>query len=93
MMGWQRITADAQVGRGPLKLHNVLLTCDGVGNADITLYEGANTGGRRLFTLKALQHQSNTFPLPGGLLLQDGLFVDVGTNVLEAFIVYEPLEG
>lgn len=93
MKGWQRITADAVVGRGPLKLYGVLLTDDGVGNADATLYEGANAGGRRLFTLKTLQHTTRPLTFPDGLHLQDGLFVDVGTNVLEVFLHYETLEG
>jgi len=93
MIGFQRITADAQVGRGPLRVFNIVLTDDGVGNADATFYEGANASGRRLFTLKVAQHHTRPLTFSKGLHLQDGLYVDVGTNVLEVFVLYESLEG
>jgi hypothetical protein len=89
---WQRIAADTFVTRGPINLWGLILTDDAVGAADVTLYEGANTDGRRLFTLRTIQNQSNPCFFPVPILLEDGLYVDVGTNVLEAFILYQHVQ-
>jgi len=88
-VAWQRIAADTFVTRGPIRLYGVLLTSDGVGTADVTLYEGANTSGRRLFQLLAPIAQSVPLMLSVPIELEDGLYLDVGSNVGDVFVLYD----
>jgi hypothetical protein len=91
--GWQRITADTLLCRGPALLYGAVLTSDGVGTADVILYDGPNTSGRRLFQLLAPTTQSVPVILPAPVPLEDGLYIDVGSNVGDLFILYAPLPG
>ena len=48
---WAWVTADMLLSHGPCELHFAQLTADD-GVADVTLYDGENTSGQTIFTLK-----------------------------------------
>ena len=88
---WQRITADTFITRGPILLYGVVLSSDNVGAADAALYEGRNTSGRLLFTMRAPQTQTTSVIWATPIHLADGLYIDVGSNVGDVFILYAHL--
>lgn len=87
---WSWVTADRLLSRGPCEVVYVMLT-GGAGNADVTLYDGENTSGDRLFTLEALQHVSQQIHLSVPIYCRRGLYVDIGTNVTGCFIQWREL--
>lgn len=88
--GWRYVSADTAVARGPVDYWGAILTGDGGGVADVTLYDGANASGRQVLTLWASTVESRIALLPIPITLEDGLFVDVGSNVTGVFVLYVP---
>ena len=85
------ITADQQVVSGPLRLLAVTLVATSAGAADCTLYHGRGTDGVKLAVLRTGASTSRNLPLPRGVDLDQGLYVDVGSNVEGVVVVWEPL--
>jgi hypothetical protein len=92
-LGWRRVTADGQIARGPVDLWGFILTGDGVGVADVALYDGANTSGRAVLDLWASTVESKVVLLPRPMPLEDGLYIDVGSNVTSLLVLFEPRRG
>jgi hypothetical protein len=88
-IAWQRIAADTFVTRGPILLWGAML----YSSVDClaTLYEGANTSGRRITSLyvDATTHFTDRFLLPKPILLEDGLYVDVSVAPDDLILFYE----
>ena len=55
--------------------------------------DGPNASGRRLFQLLAPTTQSVFLVLPKPIPLEDGLYLDVGSNVGDLLVLYSPLPG
>jgi hypothetical protein len=91
--GWQRITEDTAVCRGPALFYGAILTSDGVGATEAIFYDGVNASGRRLFRLLALTTATLPLFFPVPIPLEDGLYVDVGSNLGDLFLIYAPLPG
>jgi len=87
--GWERLTADDQAARGPLLFGGIILTSDGVGAADVTIYDGQEvTGGRRFSSFKVASGLTGVFTWPPLLFLR-GLYVDIGSNVADLVAIYK----
>ena len=87
--GWANVTYDLCLETKPTKLYQVILTDDGVGPADVTIYDGHNTGGKVVSIVRTLQNTTLQINLEGGITLQQGLFIDVGTNVGSCLLRYK----
>lgn|SRR3990167_4892650 len=88
---WKRITQDERVATGPLVFAGLLLAADGVGTADVTVYDGADAGGRQFATFRTPTSRTESHGLPVGAHFSQGLFVDLGSNVEECVVFYAPL--
>lgn len=82
------VTADARVFEGGGVVSSLTLVSDGVGVADVTLYDGPSAAGENILTLRALQNDTRHLPYPDPLEVLDGLFVDVGSNVSGLLVVW-----
>ena len=80
-VGFTRLTKDDLVNDDKTLLYGVLLeiTTDG---ASVILYEGNDaSSGRLLFTVKGLANDTKFIWFDKPLLLERGLYVDIGSNV------------
>ena len=92
--GWERVTGDARVFEGSGVLFGLVLLVSTTGG-DVTLYDGADAGsGRLIGTFEGIANESRPIVFGrNGILLDKGLFVDVGSNVTEVLVVYNALSG
>lgn len=88
---WYRTTADQLAVGGPGVLHRVILLVSTTGG-DVTIYDGLDaSSGRLIATLKGTANVSLPVDF-GGLQLDRGLFIDIGSNVSEVTAVFDPVE-
>ncbi len=78
------------LSHGPCELHYAQLTADAA-VADVTLYDGENASGKKIFTLKTLVAVSQQADLTKPVYCEHGLYVDIGAGVLGAFIMWRNL--
>lgn len=92
--GWTRLTTDDQIGRGATVLYGVYVRVSVTGST-ITLYDGNSTAGRLVMVIEGEADITMGLTFPGGLHLEHGLYVDLGTNVDEALILWDaaPSQG
>jgi len=86
------VTQNQVVVPGKAVIKAVVLTATGAGDADATLYEGRDDAGRVLFVIRALANYSQQIAFDGGVPVEDGLYVQLGSNVEGVLILWEPLE-
>jgi len=82
-------TQDGRIDVPQLKLHSVTLATDGSGNADLVVYQGKDAAtGVPILSLRAVTKSSLQARFKGALI-QDGLFVDIGSNVERVTVEWE----
>jgi len=88
-VGWTRLTADGVVTAQPVLLHGLVLLVSTTGG-DVTLYNGQDAGsGRVVGRFEAIADQSTSIPFYPPLRCENGLYVDVGSNVTELLVLWE----
>jgi hypothetical protein len=88
---WERFTANTVAFVGPCKLLGVGLRDGGAGTATLSPFDGRDTGGRQFQTFRASANRSEIYLFGDGIKFEQGLFVLAGGNLLEGFVMYEPL--
>lgn len=83
---WVRVTNSQPVCTAPGYIGCIVLTDNGSGNADITLYDGESASDPQLLKVRTLQHSTKVIRFQPPLTTQRGLYVTVGSNVNEALI-------
>lgn len=86
--GWTRLTADGHVGRGETWVFGVLIRVSVTG-AQVSLYDGQDTSGRLVAVLEGEADITKAYGFFGGLRLDRGLYVDLGSNVDECLVVWD----
>ena len=86
---WDRFTGDNKVSLAPCAVGCVIITPDGQGNGDVTLYDGESTGDPIIMKLLAVSTNSKVIRFQPPLLTHRGLYLDVGSNVDSVLIQYE----
>lgn len=90
-VGWLRITADTVVSTEPVLLYGVIFLTSVTGG-DVTIYNGQDAAsGSQFARLEGTANVTNSFSPAKAILLDMGLFVDVGSNVTEVVVIYDPL--
>jgi len=69
------------LARGRIVIHSVILVATSGGTADVTIYDGDNTSGEKKMRLKASADTVNAVAFPIGFLLNQAMFVSIGSNV------------
>lgn len=87
-MGRKWVTADGLVFEGQGNIDAVTIVSDTVGVVDVTLKDGTNEDGETFLTVRALQNDSRHLAFPGPCPVDQGLYVDIGSNVAGVLIVW-----
>jgi len=87
-IGWRWCTNDQLISPGPVFLLAVMLTSTGAGAATVTIRNGHNTGDEIALVVSALANYTSPVSPVYPIYLDKGLFVDVGSNVAGALVIY-----
>lgn len=90
-IGYTRCVGDRLVTRDPAVVFGVQLLCNALGG-DVALYNGRSTGGDKVATFKGPANRSWEIPFPHPVLLHNGIYIDVGSNVDEVTVFWDNLE-
>ena len=85
---WENVTYNLVLTTKETELFQVILTDDGVGPADVAIYDGTDANGRAVSLLRSLQHATLQVNFEEGITLNQGLFVKVGENVGSCLVRY-----
>jgi hypothetical protein len=86
----QWVTADALLAEKECELVYAYLT-PSTANADVSLYDGENTSGDLVATLKEAAVSGHEFQPPVPIHCRKGLYVDVGSNVTGVLVMWRLL--
>lgn len=84
------VTADAVLAEKECELIYAYLV-PSAANADATLYDGENTTGDIIATLKSAVITGHEFRPPAPIYCRKGLYVDVGSNIAGMFVMWRVL--
>ena len=87
---WRRLTTSEKLSTTPTFVSNLICTSDGVGAADITLYDGESVNDPQLITIKVWLGMTRQIVFNPPLKTNRGLFYSQGSNVEETLIAYVP---
>jgi hypothetical protein len=89
--GYRRLTADELVTQRSVILWGLVLLASSDGG-DVTVYNGTSTAsGDEIGKFEGLGSTSTVIDL-GGLRCERGLYVDIGSNMTEVLVIYDPIE-
>lgn len=88
---WSPVAAATLLTRGPVLFSGLILRATDAGVGDVTVYDGHNAGGRLYMDYTLPASETRSFPEDPPALLQNGLFIDVGSNVGRVLVRYRPL--
>lgn len=80
-MIWEQYTKDMVVSQRQCILHQAVIVSNGQGEATSTLYDGVNTAGRKLLTIKSVDKNMHSVRFADGIWCSEGLYLDIGDNV------------
>ena len=86
----QWVTADALLAEKECELLYAYLV-PSAANADVSLYDGENTTGSLIATLKEAAVSGHEFTPPVPIYCRKGLYIDVGSNVTGVLIMWRLL--
>lgn len=89
---WAWVTGDRILSHGPCELVYAALVPSGA-TTDSVLYNGENTKGDHIVTLKAATVRIMPFSPKIPVYCRRGLYVDVGTSVTGIFVQWRELKG
>ena len=85
---WAYVTADRLLAEKACWLHWAYLVVS-ASTTDSAMYDGHDTSGRKIADLKSAVVTNHEFSPPKPIYCQQGLYVDVGSNVSGIFVQYE----
>ena len=89
-IAWQWVTASMVITRRPCHFLGAFLTPSGDGSA-CSFYDGADTGGKLIATIKAAVTATTPLVPPGALPCYNGLYVDATTKVTGILVCWKPI--
>lgn len=88
---WKYVTADECLAQGACELLFAYLVVSAA-STDSALYDGTNTGGKKIADLKCAAVTGHPFRPPKPVYCHAGLYVDIGTNVSGIFVQWRKLK-
>lgn len=85
---WTRVETSQVISTSPACVGAVLVTANGSGNADITLYDGTSASDPIIIAIRALQNQTRVVNFQPYLVTRRGLYVAIGDNVQGVVVQY-----
>ncbi len=87
---WEWVTSDRVLAIGPCELLFAHLVVSAA-STDTHLYDGKSTAGKKIVTLISQSVTGMTLKPPEAIKCEQGLYVDVGTNVTGVLVQWRPL--
>lgn len=87
---WEYVTTDRELQSGHCELVFAEMEPSASG-ADVTLYDGTNTSGKKIIGLQASTKTNRPFKPKEPLYCDKGLYVDIGSNVTGVLVVWRGL--
>jgi hypothetical protein len=88
----ERMAADRYVNPGPCYLFSATLVSTSAGVSTASIYDGAGTGGERKVDLSAYADGSDPRSWYPPLVFNQGLYIDVGSNVSSVVVQFLPIK-
>lgn len=88
-----RVTQDAQAVIGPLYFWGYHNSTTGAGGDEAWIHRGAHVGYPRYARIATDTNESCSLVLTRPVYFGEGLFVDIGVNVLDIVIFFQPVPG
>jgi hypothetical protein len=79
------------MGRTGARVESLVLSSDGVGEADARVYDGHSADAKKYVQLYCVDEAQQQLKFNPPLVFDKGIYVDIGTNVDTVLIEYEPL--
>jgi hypothetical protein len=89
---WEWVTADKIVQKGPCFFCGADLSPSAAA-ATVTIYDGQDTGGKVIDILVTAVKSNWQLQPPGKLRCNQGIYVDVGSNVSGVLVFYQLITG
>lgn len=87
----RRLTADELVTTEQVLFRGLLIRASADGG-DVSIYDGRDAGsGRHFGTFEGIATETKVIGVPGDVLFENGLFVDVGSDIAEVTVIYRPI--
>lgn len=86
-------SVDALLREGPGLLLAVHVTPTGTNIGTVVMYDGVDTNGRKMIDVRTAVGLSLTCELQYPLTFNEGLYLDVGSNVDSCVITWLPIEN
>lgn len=87
-ISWKWVTASQILSKKGCTLLDAVLVASSAGSATTTLYDGVNTTGKVIVTLSAVASDMGHLEVAVGIPLENGLYVDVGSNVVGVLVLW-----
>jgi len=87
---WEYVIADKILREGPCELLYVAVV-PSAATTDSAIYNGRSTSGRKILDLKVAVVASGEFRPPLPIFCDQGLYLDVGSNVSGIFVLWRDL--
>ena len=88
--GWTRLQGSAMISNGPVVVHGLVVKASAA-NSQTTLYNGNDaTAGLPVIIVEGPANESLPITFPAPLRLENGAYVNLGTNVEEVLVVWDP---
>lgn len=92
-ISWLTVTADTLVSTKPVWFYGAIILTSVTGG-DATIYNGHDAAaGRKWARLEGIANESRPVIFPKPFLFDRGLYIDVGSDVTEVTVGFEPLES
>lgn len=92
--GWRHIADgnDALLSTEPVLFRGVSIRAGSGGAADVQVYAGRAASAPPVMTYTVPANETQRFPEDPAILLEQGLFVAVGSNVAGLLVRYDPIQ-
>ncbi|RLG91226.1 hypothetical protein DRO34_04350 [Candidatus Bathyarchaeota archaeon] len=89
---WSWVTIDQVVHNKRCILYDTILIATSGGTADVAIYDGVNTTGKKLCKLYAPASDIRGLHPRVPIFLENGLYIDVGSNVEGVLVLSQGAE-
>ena len=90
-VAWEHCSVDTVMHRGKAAIFSIVLSSDGVAEADAVVYDGASAEAKKYVKIYCADEETYQLRFAPPLVFNNGIYVDVGTNVDQVIVQYQPL--
>lgn len=88
---YRTLTEDEEISRGRTLFFGVQITSVAAASGEVIVRDGGNVTGRLVMRYRVPANETRDFTLPRPILLEQGLYLQVGDNVSECLVLFHPV--